>query len=356
MNKRFFLVFPVLLASFLLSGCSFSNITLLPSKNAASSATFLRSDDAGNSWAPKMKIDEKKNIAGIDVLTMAVNPDDPNNIYLGTMSNGLFMTKDAGETWKKVAFADKAYGLVFDLRNPQIMYGSGVFNNRAKIYKREAEDQEWKEIYTEPSEGTTISSLAIDNRNSQILFAGTSGGVIIKSTDGGKTWVNLKVTMNGPSAPITAIGFDSANDAHVFFAAFQSGILETKNGGAIIEDVTKQMDLVGNISSIYTLTTDPFLPGVVYAGTAEGIFRRSADGKWNSLNLIESSKAFPVRAIAINPRRSNEIMYSSAKAIYKSTDNGTKWSTFQLDTNKEISVLKYNQQEPEKIYAGLRGF
>jgi len=41
------------------------------------------------------------------------------------------------------------------------MYGSGIFNKRAKIYKRVQENQEWKEVYTEPAEGTTIASLAI---------------------------------------------------------------------------------------------------------------------------------------------------------------------------------------------------
>jgi hypothetical protein len=74
------------------------------------------------------------------------------------------------------------------------------------------------------------------------------------------------------------------------------------------------------------------------------------------VNIIESSKAFPVRAIAINPQNSKEIIYSSAKALYKSVDGGVTWATFQLDTTKEISVLLYDPTNAAKIYGGLRSF
>ena len=355
MNKKILLTLPIVVGAFFLSGCSFPSSSILPSSNVMANATFLRSDDGGSTWNPKINIDGKKNIAGIDVLTMAVNPNDPNMVYLGTVSNGLFETKDGGETWAQVPYADKAYGLVFDPSNPDIMYGSGVLNGRAKIYKRLAEGQTWKEIYTEPADGTTISSLAIDSRNPQVLYAGTSAGVIIKTTDGGNTWTNLKIDSD-PNAPIVSIAFDSANDAHVFFAIYQAGVLETKDAGANVQDITGQIDIASSTSSVYTITADPYLAGVVYAGTENGIFKRASDGKWSALNIIESSKAFPIRTIVVNPKNSKEIMYSSSKAIYKSTDGGTTWSTFQLETSKEISVIRYDQADPTKIYAGLRSF
>ena len=344
----------IIAATVFLSGCSLST-ALVPAKNTMANATVIKSENGGGTWNPKIKIDDKKNIAGVDVLSMAIHPNDPNIIYIGTMSNGLFVSKDAGETWTAVAFPNKAYGLVFDPRNPDVMYGSGVFNGRAKIFKRLAEGQEWKEIYTEPSDGTTISSLAIDKVNPSVLYAGTSDGVVVKTTDGGQTWVNLKADSN-LSGPIVSIGFDAANDTHVFFGVFQLGVLETKNAGATLENITDKIDTVGHITSVYSLVADPYLGGVAYVGTGAGIFRRSADGSWNSMNLIESSKAFAVRSIAINPKNSRELMYSSAKAIYKSIDSGTKWATFQLDTAKEISVLKYDSTDPTKIYAGLRSF
>ncbi|HAR99686.1 MAG: hypothetical protein US57_C0006G0009 [Candidatus Moranbacteria bacterium GW2011_GWC2_37_73] len=353
MIRKILAVVPIFVAVFFLSGCGLSD-TVAP-KATMANATFIKTEDGGTSWNPKMKIDDKQLISGIDVLSMAIHPTDQNIIYISTDSNGLFVTKDAGETWAAVKYPDKAYGLVFDPKNGDIMYGSGVFEGRAKIFKRLAEGQEWKEIYTEPADGTIISSLAISSVNSNVLYAGTNAGIIIKTTDGGQTWVNLKINQD-INAPITSIVFDKVNDQHVLFALFQGGILETKNAGASIENITDQIDTKGNTTSVYSLVADPYLGGVAYAGTGTGIFRRNTDGSWNSLNLIESSKAFAIRSIAINPKNSREIMYSSAKAIYKSTDGGVKWATFQLDTSKDISILKYDQMDPAKIYAGMRSF
>ncbi|NTW27169.1 MAG: hypothetical protein HGA36_02500 [Candidatus Moranbacteria bacterium] len=353
MTKKILSILPVVAVTFFLSGCSLTS--LVPSKNTMANATLIKTEDSGSTWNPKMKIDDKKTIAGVDVLSIAIHPTDPSIIYLGTMSSGLFVSKDAGDNWTAVAYPDKAYGLVFNPANPDIMYGSGVFNGRAKIFKRLAEGQEWKEIYTEPADGTTISALAISKFNPNVIYAGTNEGVIVKTVDGGQTWVNLKKDP-GLVGPIVSIGFDAASDAHVFFAVFQIGVLETKNAGTTIENITEKIDTATHTTSIYNLVTDPYLGGVAYVGTDAGIFRRSGSDEWSPLNLIQSSKAFGIRVIAINPKNSKELMYSSAKAIYKSTDGGAKWATFQLDTAKEISVLKYDMINPVKIYAGLRSF
>lgn len=348
--KKILAILPLLAAAFFLAGCGSGSTE--PVKLSMNNATVIKSEDGGGTWNPKTRIDDKKTIAGINVLSMEINPVDSNIIYIGTEANGLFVTKDGGENWSNVPFANKVYGLSFDPQNPNTIYGSGVFNGRAKIYKRIQEDQEWKEIYTEPSDNTVISSIAVSKFNSQIVYAGTSSGVIIKSTDGGQTWSSLKKA----DGPVVNIVFDAANDSNVFFGVFQKGILETKDGGISISESAEGINLNWNISSLYTLVGDPYLSGVVYAGTKNGIFRRSADGKWDELNIIESSKSFPIRAIAVNPLNSKEIIYSSAKAIYKSTDNGSSWATFQLDTAKEISLLRYDSANTFKIYAGFRSF
>lgn len=342
-------------AMFVLSGCSFSDPlgSLTATSNPTSNATVLKTMDGGTTWQVKNKIDDKKTIAGVNVLTMAIHPSDPNIIYLGTEANAVFMSKNGGESWSQVAFAEKVYNILFNPQDPNVMYATGIFNGRAKIFKRLKEGEEWKEVYTEPADGTTISSLAIDRKNPAVLYAGTSDGVIIKTTDAGATWVNLKKAIG----PIVAIGFDVANSSVVYFGIFQNGVMQTKNAGAEIEDITRKIDATGRATTLYTLVTDPYLAGVAYVGTSSGIFRGSNNGEaWAALNIIESSKAFPIRSIAINPKKSSELIYSSAKAIYKSLDGGVKWSTTQLDTSREISTLKYDPVDSSKIYAGFRAF
>jgi photosystem II stability/assembly factor-like uncharacterized protein len=315
-------------------------------------ATFIKSIDGGLSWQPKMKIDDKTTIAGVNVLTMAINPKNTSNIYIGTESGGIYMTKDGGESWVAVPFPQKVYGIAIDNQNPDNIYASGVFNGRAKIFKRSGETQEWKEIYTEPSNGTTISSLVISPINPQILYAGTSSGIIIKSTDGGQSWINLKKA----DGPVISIVFDGKNDRHIFFAIFQGAILETKDAGTSIEEFVQKNNDGKRISDVMTMVGDPFESGGIYVGTTSGIIKCLGNNTCSVLNIIESSKPFPIRAIALSLTSPKEIMYSSAKAIYKSIDGGIQWSTFQLDTNKEISILRYDPIDGKNIYAGFRSF
>ena len=339
-------------AVFLFSGCSLPSTTKL-SNSPMANATVLKTVDGAVTWQPKIKVDATKTIAGIDVLSMALDPTDSNVIYLGTQANGLFVSKDGAETWTQAAFPEKVYGLVFDPSNHEVMYASGVLNGRAKIFKRLNEGEQWKEIYTEPADGAVISALAIDGVNSQILFAGTSEGVIVKTVDGGTTWTNLKKA----DGPVTSIVFDKAGDNHIFFLVFQLALLETKDGGKTLENITPKIDAVNRTTSVYSLVADPNAGGVFYVGTGSGIFRKNGAGDlWSQVNTIESSRAFAIRAIAINPANSKEIIYASSQAIYKSSDGGNTWATFQLDTAKEISVLKYDKSDVAKIYAGLRKF
>lgn len=346
----------VMVFSVLLSGCS---LTTPPAQNNQQApkivpeASFLRSSDNAVSWESKIRIDDKTSIANQNVLSMAVHPSDPNVVYLGTESGGLFVTKDGGETWKHLDFADKAYGIVFDRKNPSVMYATGVFNKRGKIYKKETEDQPWKEIYTEPADGTIMSSLAIDPSNTQILYAGTNQGVIIKSTNGGQTWFNIKNIV----MPVINIAIDARNTSQVYFGAFQQALYRTKDGGATVEDITQNFDKTNSRYPIYTVVADPSAPGLVYVGTDHGIFRSFNNGDdWGAVKIIESSKVFPIRAIVINPRNSREILYVSAKALYQSKDAGNQWATFQLDTKKDIGIMRYNAVVPNVLYAGLRNF
>jgi photosystem II stability/assembly factor-like uncharacterized protein len=351
--KKIFSITIMILAVFFFSGCNLSTPTTKSTVNSIANATVIKSIDSGGSWQAKIKVDDKKTIASVNILSMAIDPVDSNIIYIGTETNGLFVSKDGAETWTQVPFAEKAYNVLFDPNNHDVMYASGVFNGRAKIFKRLKEGEQWKEVYTEPADGTIISSLAINKVNSQVLFAGTSDGVIVKTTDGGVSWTNIKKA----DGPVVGIVFDSLNDWHLFFAVFQVGVLETKDGGKVIEDITHKIDTKGNTSSVYSIVADPSVAGVVYVGTGSGIFKKTGNGDlWEAVNMIESSRAFPIHAIAINPSNSKEIIYSSAKALYKSIDGGTQWATFQLDTTKEISVLKYDQADSTKIYAGFRKY
>jgi len=351
--KKILLFASLIFATFFLSGCSLGTGLGQTTANPMTKATVIKTADGGTAWEAKIKMDDKKDISSINVLSVAVDPFDENTIYLGSEKNGIFVSHDGAETWEQMNFPEKVYGLALDHSIPDVIYASGVFKDRAKIFKKIGKGSEWKEIYTEPSDGTIISSLAIDKFNANILYAGTSQGVIFKTTDGGSTWNNLYKA----DAPVTSIAFDSSNSTIVYFGVFQRGLLRTSNGGSQVENITHILSGLGGNQNVFSVVADPRVSGTVYVGLSNGI-SKSVDGgaTWTEINVLGSSKNFPARVIAVNPQNSKEIVYVAGKAIYKSVDGGSQWATFQLDAPKDISGIVYNKNNPSIIYAGLRNF
>ncbi len=339
----------LIIAAVFLSGCS------LAGNSSLSSGSILKSTDGGQNWEAKVKIDDNKNIAGANVLSIAIDPRDSQIIYIGTKEDGIFMTKDGAGLWEKLNFPPiKVYGLAINRFNSQNVFVLGVWQGRGKIYKSENGGTDWKEIYTEPADGTVITALVASPFDSRVLYAGTSEGAVFKTTNGGESWSNLTKA----SGAATNIVFDAASADIVYITVFKGTILRTRDGGKTFSDLAKNIQggkSLRSASQVFAVAADPLNTGILYAGLDEGVIKSADCGEtWNPLNVLESSKGFPARAIAVNPQNSKEIIYSSAQAVYKSIDGGVQWSTSQLQTSKIVSVIKYDLQNPGTIYLGLK--
>jgi hypothetical protein len=132
----------------------------------------------------------------------------------------------------------------------------------------------------------------------------------------------------------------------------------TKSGIASqVNNITEEDKLIVIPEGFYTLTKDYKQAGVFLAGAKNGLFRTADYGKtWSPIDIIESSKSFPIRAMAINPVNSNEIMYASGGVLYKSIDGGVKWSTAELKIGRGVSHLFYDPTTPSTIFFTLRKF
>lgn len=339
----------LIIAAVFLSGCS------LTGSSSPSSGSILKSADGGQNWEAKVKIGEDKNIAGANVLSMAIDPQDSQIIYIGTKEDGIFVTKDGAGSWEKLNFPPvKVYGLAINRFNSQIVFVSGVWQGRGKIYKSANGGTDWKEIYTEPADGTVITALAASPFDGNVIYAGTSEGAVFKTTSSGESWSNLTKASNA----VTDIAFDVASADTIYLSIFKGAILRTRDGGKTFSNLAKNIEggkSLRSASQVFAVATDPLGAGILYAGLDEGIIKSADYGEtWNPLNVLESSKGFPARAIAVNPQNSKEIIYSSAQAVYKSIDGGVQWSTSQLQTSKIVSVIKYDPQNPGTIYLGLK--
>lgn len=346
----------VVLAACMLSGCSMP--ASLPGSTKGGS--IWKSFDGGQTFVPKVTVDEKRKITSADIISLAFHPTNPDTVYVGTLSSGIFKTVDGAERWEQIEFPPtKNYGLLVDKNNGDRIFASGVYENVSKLYRSEDAGKNWKEVYTEPGQGTVIIALAAHPDNADILYLGTSSGMLIKSVDSGNTWKNLS-TLKGPVLQILPYRsqFDQPDRISVLIA--NQGVNTSLDGGTTWENQTTTSTSFGDKSkpdAINVVVFDPINQNIFYAGAKNGLFKSQDGGKsWTALNIIESSKKFPIRSVAINPANSLEIVYASGSAFYKSIDGGLKWSTRELGIDRGVSLIRYVPDQSGMFYFTLRKF
>ena len=287
----------------------------------------------------------------MDVLSIAISPTDPNKVLFGTRENGIIFTKDGGENLETTNFTSgKVYGLEINPRDENVVYASGVWQGRGKIFKSQDFGKNWKEIYTSAANGPLVVSITIDTNNPNIIYASTSDNQIIKTNNEGEAWKNIFTGQN----PVLKVAIDKSNSSLIYFVT--TGAIErSKNGGADFEDISKQaIDKETGNRDFSVVVTDPYNGSWVYAAGGMGILRSKNSGDtWEKVNILNNPQNFPVKAVSINPANSREIIYGASQAAYKSADEGTNWSTFQFESSKSVKVLRHSTVDPNVIYLGL---
>lgn len=328
-----------------LSGCSLVS-------GGADGGVF-RSDNGGAEFAQKATIDEKTKISGTDVLSLAVNPQNGSEVYIGTKSSGIFKTTDSGEKWQAMKVSEKtpskAYAIAIDPANPSVVFAAAIVDGRGKIIKSTDSGANWKDVYAEPSSGSFVLSLALDPLDPKNIWAGTTKKQIVFSSNGGDSWKNIFEAQG----EVHKIAVDNSNPEIAYFAVFQGGLLITKNGGTTFENIESGFSGRQQLRNPTAIITDPTRSGWAYAGTDTGLWRtRDAGDNWDLIKVLNRPQENAIRGIAVNPGNPDEIIYGAAQAFYKSVDGGQSWATVQFGGSRTIETIAYNRQNPGMIYAG----
>jgi len=344
-------IFCLAFLAIVFSGCSLNGIGTTPAVKTTGSV--WKSIDGGKTWVVKNKTANKSEsaIADADILSISINPYDSNNVLFGTKDDGIIKTVDGGETLSKTKFvSEKVYGLAFDPMDGRIIYASGVWQKRGKIWKSTDSGENWTEIFTAVTEGPLVINLNIDKKNPNIIYVSTSDNQVLKSIDAGQSWKNI---FQAPS-PVVQIALDSSNSNLIYFNVQNNGIYRSREGGMNAESISKEVSKISNNNNKFNLVeTDPNNSNWVYAVGSVGILRSKDGGNnWEKIETLNDSQSFPVTSIAIRRGNSNEIVYSAAKTAYKSDDQGVNWMSFQLTDTKSVRVLKYDMNDTQLIYLG----
>lgn len=350
--KKYLFLAALVVAPLVLAGCS---LTPTPAENTPPpppnpNNSIWTSIDSGKTWINNFPLNQKVDISGVEVISLVVNPFDAKNVFVGLKGAGILKTDNGGLDWSYLKFqSEKVYGLDIDPKDGRIIYASGVWQKRGKIFKSTDSGENWTEIYTTASNGPLIISLVIDKRNSNVIYATTSDQQVIKSSDAGTSWKNIF----SATSPVTKIAIDKSNSDVIFGLTLSGSILRSQDGGKKFEDITSKFSTVARSNqNLGVLETDQ---NFVYVAGGAGMYRSKDAGKnWEKIEILNNPQNFPVRSLAINPTNPRELVYGAAQAAYRSLDGGANWSTFQFNIAKNISVIKYSNVDPNILYLGFR--
>lgn len=150
------------------------------------SGNIFRSDNGGGSWKNMTRIDDRA------VRTIVIHPNGA--VFAGTSRAGLRMSFDGGESWEQANLkaypgSEEVYVIALDPSKPNRL----LIGTKYGILRSDDLGKTWTafDLLTAPKE-TQILSLAVNPTNSNRIYYGTPSG-FYRSEDGGVTWTTKRL-------------------------------------------------------------------------------------------------------------------------------------------------------------------
>jgi photosystem II stability/assembly factor-like uncharacterized protein len=356
---------------FILSGCIPG---LGTSKSGPSNGGIARSADGGVTFERLNAIvvdgegseaaSTSLSLARTDITSLVIDPQNSAIIYAGTARQGLFVSADAGQSWKNMTFAGRSVAdLAIDPRDSAVIYAAAPWEGRGSLFKSIDSGQSWERVYVEPIEGTEVTTVLLHPQIPGEIYIGTSinasrKSAIVRSRDGGVTWDNIRTN----EATVRSIHFDPKNQDQMYFFTSRNVIWRSADHGRSWESVSalKRPDKDTRYSgTVQSFLVHPRTPGELYVGTDRSLYRSENYGDtWAEVDIIGSSKGIPIRAISVSPISDNQITYASARALYvlAGSDGETnRWKITDTQSQQIISAIIYDPNDPRVMYVGFQG-
>lgn len=243
------------------------------------------------------------------VVCMAIDPNNTNNLWVGSASGGIWKSINAGSSWVSVPTNLPVLGvssILIDPSNSNIIYaGTG------EVYHTEVDVMGFNVWKTR----------------------GTYGIGVIKSTDGGVTWTQVMPKLSSDLFAIQSMAFLPGNSATIFACA-TDGLYKSTNSGSTWSKIYNGIN-VRDIA-IHPTTTDIMVISVGnMTNTTKGVFRTTngsnASPTWTASTGLPAYQGH----IKIDNVGAGEMIASigissstasANREIYRSTNFGSSWA------------------------------
>jgi photosystem II stability/assembly factor-like uncharacterized protein len=191
--------------------------------------------------------------------------------------------------------------------------------------------------------GGYARSFAADPSNSRHLYLGTATGWLYESMDGGTKWARVSRIDKRDDLVLDHILIDPRNPKHLMVGAFEVG--HTDGGLYLSEDGGRnwyaQAEMRGQ--SIRSMAQSLSDPDVIVAGTLQGIYRSTDNGKhWLLISPEGSKEIHEVESLAIDPVNPKIIYAGTWHLPWKTVDGGEHWDNIKkglIDDSDVFSII-----------------
>lgn len=243
------------------------------------------------------------------------------------------------------------------------------------VYRSSDQCRSWT-IANQGIPNTYINTFAFHPRDPRVVYAGSNGGVL-KSTDGAMTWLIRRegfptLSTFGLSAPISAIAIDPDRPNAVYagvgherdYGALRAGT----HGGRIYKSIDggntwKPADLPGGEAarrlSVFNMLFDPRDTGRLIASTQDGPFQSIDSGEsWQRLG--QELDGYLTTFLTLKADQPDTMLLAYCRGpdrrggVLKSTDGGQSWQPANkgLPENEEAWRIIADPQDASTYYLG----
>ena len=262
---------------------------------------------------------------GGDVRKLAVVPDNPDRIFLGTSSGRLYVSDDRGQTWTRFAHLGDGFDYVLDNieidpTNSNVMYVAGwsIEGHSGEVFRTKDGGHSWTSL--EGIKGKSVRALHLAPSNPTILVAGALDGVY-RSDDSGSHWKRISPENHASIKDIGSIAIDPKDPSTVYAGTFHLA-WKTTDGGENWHQINRGMI---EDSDVFSIIVDPKSPNVVYASACSGIYTSQAAGE-----LFHKVPGIPfssrrTRVLKQDPRNPNMVYAGTTEGLWRTEDAGRTW-------------------------------
>lgn len=284
------------------------------------------------------------------LLSLAVDPNNPQVIYAGDTRDGVFVSTNAGTNWSQqstgLTLPIAIFALAFDDPGKKLYAATneGVFVSSNTSIK-------W--VHISGLSQDRYSSVAFDlNAPHTIYVASESHGVYVSRNDG-SSWAAIN---NGLPSGIVIHSLVLDSVEHHLWAATNLGIYRSDNEGARWKALNNGLPSGISVNTILPAASSGGDKGLVFAGTAHGFFLSHNDGsQWSQSQVLLTGTS--INAILIDYHTVTTVYAGTGIGVLRSNDSGQNWGGIAsgLPTNQAVQALAIGANGYNQLYAATQG-